>query len=157
MPPALHGLRLVTWCMLIVCIVDAHSYAHSYAHSTSHSLHYTNPFAARSPPQPSPSRYYTASSDACRVTVYPRGFVMSMPANRPDVDMVRFEGTCRFNGRVGKFSHVVRQPIDGQWTYANNAVQLSPGDIINYRVLAGNRMRRGGFVWDEQAFTVDGG
>lgn len=133
----------------------------TYFHLQSSQSGHQHQHQPQSPAAPSHASRYSTPAE---VTVYPRGFVMRIPAGEANADVngMRFQGRCmqRPPGGSGhaqrtEFSQIVRQPVNGYWTYVNPYARLQLGDMINYRVMANSR-RRGAYVCDQQSFAVNG-
>lgn len=151
MPRAAEWLRLVGWLLLAGAIVNAHSFgAHNHFYNAFGAGHNGRGFLMG-------GRNHGQSSGPARMMVYPGGFTMSLPADNPDVQSMRFEGSCMMrNGQRGDFSFLARQPVNGRWTYMNRDMPLRRGDVIDYRVSATSRARNVQYVRDQQQYTVNG-
>lgn len=91
------------------------------------------------------------------IKVFPsKGFSVSIP-DSPGLSLFAFHG--KINSKLGlleggTFSKDVSQPVDGLWTFRDDATKLKVGDVINYWLFV--EKDKLGYRQDLQTFVVEG-
>lgn len=85
-----------------------------------------------------------------------KGFSVSIP-DTPGLSLFAFHG--KINSKLGSleggtFSKDVLQPVNGLWTFRDDATKLKVGDVINYWLFV--EKDKLGYRQDLQTFVVEG-